>query len=200
VKYGGRGRLSTLFAGAFLLILTVVLKPWVSQVPVAALVAIMVMVSIDTFDWSSLRTLVAHPKMSSAVMLATVLVTVASANLALGVAVGVLLSGVFFAFKVARMMRIEAETDEAANRLTYRVSGQIFFASADMFVDGFDIGEAVGKSVLIDVSQAHFWDITAVAALDKVVQRYKSNAVEIEVAGLNAASATLIERLDKASI
>ena len=90
VKYGGRGRLSTLFAGALLLILMVLLKPWVSQVPVAALVAIMVMVSIDTFDWSSLRTLVAHPKMSSVVMLATVLVTVASSNLALGVTVGVL--------------------------------------------------------------------------------------------------------------
>ncbi|MCW6509594.1 SulP family inorganic anion transporter [Lichenifustis flavocetrariae] len=199
VKYGGRGRLSTLFAGAFLLILMVALKPWVSQVPVAALVAIMVMVSIDTFDWSSLRTLVAHPKMSSVVMLATVLVTVATSNLALGVTVGVLLSGVFFAFKVAGLLRIETEADLAAKRLTYRVSGQVFFASADIFVDGFDVREAVGKSVLIDVSEAHFWDITAVAALDKVVQRFRAHGIAIEVAGANAASSTLIERLDKAA-
>jgi SulP family sulfate permease len=139
VKYGGRGRLSTLFAGALLLILMVLLKPWVSQVPVAALVAIMVMVSIDTFDWSSVRTLVVHPKMSSAVMVVTVIVTVFSANLALGVTVGVLLSGVFFTFKVARLMRVDIQADAAAGKLTYRVSGQIFFASADAFVESFDI-------------------------------------------------------------
>jgi SulP family sulfate permease len=194
VKYGGRGRLSTLFAGAFLLVLIVLLRPWVSQVPVAVLVAIMVMVSIDTFDWSSLRTLVAHPKMSSAVMAATVLVTVATANLALGVTVGVVLSGVFFTFKVARLMRIEAGSD--ADRLTYTVSGQVFFASADAFIDGFAIQDAVGRNVVIDVSKSHFWDITAVAALNTVVQRFKSNGIAVEVVGLNAASSTLIDRLD----
>ncbi|AMJ60632.1 SulP family inorganic anion transporter [Bosea sp. PAMC 26642] len=197
VKYGGRGRLSTLFAGVFLLVLMVALKPWVSQVPVAALVAIMVMVSIDTFNWSSLRSVVAHPKMSSVVMLATVAVTVATSNLALGVTIGVLLSGVFFTFKVARLLRIEVEPT-AAGRLTYRVSGQVFFASADAFIEAFRIGEADEVGVRIDVSQAHFWDVTAVAALDKVVERYKANGIAVEVTGLNAASATLIERLDGA--
>ncbi|UDL96328.1 SulP family inorganic anion transporter [Lichenihabitans sp. PAMC28606] len=196
VKYGGRGRFSTLFAGAFLLILMVLLKPWVSQVPVAALVAVMVMVSIDTFDWSSLRTVVRHPKMSSAVMLATVAVTVATSNLALGVTVGVLLSGVFFSFKVARLLRITQELDDGAQRLTYRVVGQVFFASADLFVDAFDIREATGRSVLIDLSHAHFWDITAVAALDRVRQRFVSHGIAVEVFGLNAASATLVERID----
>jgi SulP family sulfate permease len=196
VKYGGRGRLSTLFAGALLLILMVLLKPWVSQVPVAALVAIMVMVSIDTFDWSSLKTVVIHPKMSSAVMVATVLVTVFSANLALGVTVGVLLSGVFFTFKVARLLRIEAVTDEAAGRVTYTVSGQVFFASADMFIDAFDIEAARGRSVLVDVNQAHFWDITAVAALDRVVERFRSHGIATEVVGVNAASATLMESVN----
>lgn len=198
VKYGGRGRLSTLFAGALLLILMVLLKPWVSQVPVAALVAIMVMVSIDTFDWSSLRTLVVHPRMSSAVMLVTVVVTVFSANLALGVAVGVLLSGVFFAFKVARLMRVETLPDAAAAMLTYRVTGQIFFASADAFIESFTLDEAEGMRVLIDVSQAHFWDITAVAALEKVVHRFKANSITVDVAGLNEASSTLIGSLDNA--
>lgn len=196
VKYGGRGRLSTLFAGAFLLILMVLLKPWVSQVPVAALVAIMVMVSIDTFDWSSLKTIVVHPKMSSAVMVATVLVTVFSANLALGVTIGVLLSGVFFTFKVARLLRVEVQRDPDAGRLTYRVSGQVFFASADVFIEAFDIEDATGFNVLIDVSDAHFWDITAVAALDKVVSRFKSHDIAVDVSGMNQASLTLIGALD----
>ncbi len=198
VKYGGRGRLSTLFAGAFLLVLMVLLKPWVSQVPVAALVAIMVMVSIDTFDWSSLKTLVVHPKISSVVMVATVIVTVLSANLALGVAVGVLLSGVFFTFKVARLLRVEAEKDEVSRRVTYRVSGQVFFASADVFVDAFDIEEATGMAAVIDVSQAHFWDITAVAALEKVVERFTKHGVTVDVLGMNKASSTLIDQLNGA--
>lgn len=197
VKYGGRGRLSTLFAGAFLLILIVALKPWVSEVPVAALVAIMVMVSIDTFDWSSLRSLVAHPKMSSTVMLVTVLVTVATSNLALGVSVGVVLSGVFFAFKVAGLLDISSEVDGDGSHLIYRVTGQVFFASADAFIDSFDIAEAAGMTVEIDVTHAHFWDVTAVAALDKVVQRYQAHGINVHVSGLNAASAILIDRLDR---
>lgn len=196
VKYGGRGRLSTLFAGAFLLILMVLLKPWVSQVPVAALVAIMVMVSIDTFDWSSMRTVLVHPKMSSAVMLATVVVTVFSANLALGVTVGVLLSGVFFTFKVARLLKVETERNEARGLLVYRVSGQVFFASADMFVEAFDFRDAAGMAVQIDVSKAHFWDITAVGALEKVAQRFAAHGVTVEILGLNQASSTLIESID----
>ena len=200
VKYGGRGRLSTLFAGALLLILMVLLKPWVSQVPVAALVAIMVMVSIDTFDWTSLRTLVVHPRMSSAVMLVTVVVTVFSSNLALGVTVGVLLSGVFFAVKVARLMRVEIARDSATARLTYRVSGQIFFASSDAFIESFDFADALGMNVLIDVSQAHFWDITAVAALEKIVQRLKAHGIAVEVIGLNQASSTLIGSLDGTTV
>ena len=197
VKYGGRGRLSTLFAGAFLLVLTVALKPWVSQVPVAALVAVMVTVSVDTFDWSSLRALAVHPKVSGAVLLATVAVTVSTANLALGVGVGVLLSGVFFAFKVARLLDVAVERDEAARRLTYRVTGQVFFASADAFLESFDTGAAGGFAVAIDVAGAHLWDVTAVAALDKAAARFRAAGATVEVVGLNRASATLVERLDK---
>ncbi|WFR99777.1 SulP family inorganic anion transporter [Rhizobium tumorigenes] len=199
IKYGGRGRLSTLFAGAFLLILMVLLKPWVSQVPVAALVAIMVMVSIDTFDWSSLRAIVIHPKMSSTVMLATVAVTVATSNLAMGVAVGVLLSGVFFAFKVARLMDVTLEPEAVDGQSTFRVTGQVFFASADLFVDAFDVAKFAGKSVVIDVSRAHFWDITAVAALDRVVARFRAQGANVDVRGMNKASSTLVETLDRPS-
>ena len=196
VKYGGRGRLSTLFAGVLLLVLMVLLKPWVSQIPLAALVAIMVMVSVDTFDWSSLRSLIVHPRTSSAVMVATVLVTVFSANLALGVTVGVLLSGVFFTFKVARLLNIATESDASARLLTYRVSGQVFFASADIFIEAFNIQNADEMSVVIDVSHAHFWDITAIAALDRVVQRFKAHAIPVEVFGMNQGSSTLIGSLD----
>jgi len=193
VKYGGRGRLSTLFAGVFLLVLMVLLKPWVSQVPVVALVAIMVMVSVSTFDWGSLRAVVRHPRTSSLVMLGTVAITLATHNLAAGVAVGVLLSGVFFTFKVARLLHVRAE--DAGGVRTYRVAGQVFFASADMFVDAFDPREVPGKTVRLDLTQAHFWDVTAVAAFEKVLQRLRHHGLVVEVLGLNAASATLIDRL-----
>lgn len=195
VRYGGRGRLSTLFAGAFLLILMVALKPWASQVPVAALVAIMVMVSVSTVDWGSMRALVRHPRMSSAVMLATVAVTVATDNLAAGVAVGVMLSGVFFTFKVARLLDVRAQDDVVSGTRIYRVSGQVFFASADVFVDAFDVRDTENRAVCIDVSQAHFWDVTAVTALDKVTQRLRKHGSTVELIGLNRASETLIDKL-----
>ncbi|RYF21539.1 MAG: SulP family inorganic anion transporter [Comamonadaceae bacterium] len=198
VKYGGRGRLSTLFAGVFLLILMVALKDWVSRVPVIALVAIMVMVSASTFDWKSLGLLVRHPRLSSAVMLATVVITIATHNLAAGVAVGVLLSGVFFAVKVSKMLDVRAEDDAATGLRTWRVRGQVFFASADAFIEAFDILGAGGRVVRIDVSGAHFWDITAVAALDKVAERLRHHGCTVEVVGLNAASAVLIDRLGDA--
>jgi SulP family sulfate permease len=160
----------------------------------------MIMVSIDTFDWSSVRKLVVHPKISSAVMLATVVVTVATSNLALGVTVGVLLSGVFFTFKVASLLHVEIERDAGAGRMFYRVSGQVFFASADVFVESFDVRDAADMSVTIDVSRAHFWDITAVAALEKVVQRFKTHGAQVELIGVNEASSTLIERLDSSVV
>lgn len=195
VKYGGRGRLSTLFAGVFLLLLMVLLKPWVSQVPVMALVAIMVMVSASTFDWKSLRALVVHPRSSSAVMLATVVVTIATHNLAAGVGIGVLLSGVLFAVKVSRMLEVRAEDDAATGLRTWRVTGQVFFASADAFIEAFDILDVERRPVRIDLARAHFWDITAVAALDKVVERLRHHGCVVEVVGLNQASAVLIDRL-----
>lgn len=196
VRYGGRGRLSTLFAGAFLLVLMVLLKPWVSKVPVAALVAVMVMVSASTFDWGSARALWRHPKLSSVVMLATVVVTVLTDNLAAGVAVGVLLSGVFFTFKVARLIAVEPVEEGGA--LVYRVSGQVFFASADMLVEAFDIRDIEGRPVRIDLADAHFWDITAVNALDKVCQRLRKHGSAVEVVGMNAQTRALVSRLDLA--
>jgi SulP family sulfate permease len=193
VRYGGRGRLSTLVAGVFLLVVMVPLRPWVAQVPVAALVAIMIMVSVSTFSWGSLRDLARHPKVSGAVMLATVAVTVATHDLSMGVGVGVLLSGVFFAFKVTRLMQVAVEYDPADDTRVYRVSGQVFFASAEMFADRFDLRDTA-RAVRIDLTAAHLWDVTAVGALEEVVSRLRAHGIAVEVVGLNAASAILVDR------
>ncbi|MGU3316102.1 SulP family inorganic anion transporter [Sphingomonas sp. M6A6_1c] len=193
VRYGGRGRLSTLVAGVFLLVVMVPLRPWVAQVPVAALVAIMIMVSISTFSWGSLRDLVRHPKTSGAVMLATVAVTVTTHDLSAGVAVGVLLSGVFFAFKVTRLMEVTVSYDAETDTRDYRVAGQIFFASAEIFADRFDLADTA-RHVRIDLTQAHLWDVTAVGALEEVVTRMRRHGIAVEVVGLNAASAVLVDR------
>lgn len=194
VKYGGRGRLSTLFAGVFLLVLMVLLKPWVAQVPVIALVAIMVMVSVSTFDWGSLGALVRHPRLSGVVMLTTVAVTLGTHNLAAGVGVGVLLSGVFFALKVARLLHVEVG-DDADGGLRYTVRGQVFFASADAFIDAFDPRQAEGRKVVIDLSRAQLWDITAVAALEKVVSRYRHHGMKPRVQGLDRQGRMLLRRV-----
>lgn len=193
VKSGGRGRLSTLLAGVLLLLMVVFLGRWVGQIPMAALVAVMIMVSIGTFSWQSLKNLRKHPPSSSIVMLATVVVVVATHDLAKGVLVGVLLSGIFFAHKVGRVLRIDSESTDEGRGRAYAVVGQVFFASADAFIASFDFKEVIER-VRIDVSRAHFWDITAVNALDKVVVKFRREGAAVEVVGLNEASTTLVDR------
>jgi SulP family sulfate permease len=193
VRYGGRGRLSTLVAGVFLLIVMVPLRHWVAQIPVAALVAIMIMVSVSTFSWASLRDLARHPKVSGVVMLGTVVVTVVTHDLSAGVAVGVLLSGVFFAYKVTRLMDVTVGYDAANDTRLYDVSGQVFFASADIFADHFDLRDTARRA-RIDLTHAHLWDITAVGALEDVVGKMRRHDMSVELVGLNAASAMLIDR------
>jgi SulP family sulfate permease len=193
VKSGGRGRLSTLVAGVFLLFMVVFAGDWVARIPMAALVAVMIMVSIGTFNWASIRNLRVHPKSSNVVMLATVVVTVASHDLAKGVLTGVLLSGFFFAHKVGQILHVRSTTEDEGRMRTYYISGQVFFASAERFVNAFDYKEVIDK-VRIDVSRAHFWDITAVSALDKVVIKFRKDATEVEVIGLNEASATMMDK------
>jgi SulP family sulfate permease len=193
LRYGGKGRLSTLVAGVFLLIVMVPLRSWVAQVPVAALVAIMIMVSASTFSWGSLRDLGRHPKVSGVVMLATVAVTVVTHDLAAGVVVGVLLSGVFFAFKVTRLMAVHVAYDPLTDTRLYTVSGQVFFASAEIFADHFDLRDTALRA-RIDLTNAHLWDITAVGALDDVAATMRRHGMLVEVVGLNAASAILVDR------
>ena len=196
VTSGGRGRLSTFVAGAFLLFLIVVLNDIVRIIPMAALVAVMIMVSIGTFSWRSILDLRTNPRSSSVVMLATVGTVLATHDLAAGVLVGVLLSGVFFAGKVSRLVDVTSTLDESGSRLTCVVSGQIFFASAEVFLRGFDL-DHMPREVVIDVSEAHFWDITAIDALDKAVLKLRKAGAEVRVEGLNAASATMVDRFGR---
>ncbi|MEQ8696173.1 MAG: SulP family inorganic anion transporter, partial [Bauldia litoralis] len=194
VKSGGRGRLSAFAAGAFLLFMILVLGDLVRQIPMAALVAIMIMVSIGTFSWSSLKNLRLHPRSSSIVMLATVAGVVVTHNLAIGVLIGVLLSGIFFAWKIAQLFRISSSLSEDGRHRTYVVEGQLFFASAEDFMAGFDFKEALDK-VTIDVGRAHIWDISSVAALDMAILKFRRDGAEVDVAGLNKASETIVDRL-----
>jgi SulP family sulfate permease len=193
VTSGGKGRLSTLVAGLFLLVLLVLLQDLLAIVPVAALTAVMIMVSINTFSWGSILKLRINPLPSSIVMLATVATVVATSDLAKGVLVGVLLSGVFFAGKVARLSRVTSALSEDGRTRTYSVEGQVFFASAGAFSGSIDVTEAVER-IVIDVTEAHFWDISAIEALDRVVLKARARGKEVGIVGLNAASATMVER------
>ena len=193
VKSGGLTRLSTFVAGSFLLFLIVVLGPLVAQIPMPALVAVMVMVSISTFSWRSLANLRTHPWQSSVVMLATVVVVVWTHDLAQGVFAGVVLSGLFFASKVKRLFAVWSGLSPDGQTRTYSYAGQVFYASTERFAEPIDFKEDVQRIVL-DVSAAHFWDISAVGALDRAVMRLRREGKEVEVVGLNEASATIIER------
>jgi SulP family sulfate permease len=192
VKSGGRGRLSTFAAGALLLLMVVFMGPWIRQIPMAALVAVMIMVAVGTFSWDSVKNLKKHPLSTNVVMIATVVVVVATHNLALGVLIGVLLASLFFANRIARFMVVRADTSEEGVR-HYRVIGQVFFASADKFVESFDFREVVER-VIIDLHQAHFWDITAVAALDRVVIRFRREGAEVRIIGMNDATRTVVDK------
>jgi SulP family sulfate permease len=193
IKSGGRGRLSTLVAGTVLLLMVVFFEEQVSMIPMGVLVSVMIMVSIGTFNWGSIRDLKTYPLSSNLVMLTTVTVVVWTHNLAYGVLAGVLLAALFFANRVGHFMYVVSEHNEAEDMRSYNVVGQVFFASAEKMLAAFDFKEAVSK-VVIDLNRAHFWDITAVSALDKAVIKFRREGAEIEVRGLNEASETIIDR------
>lgn len=193
IKSGGRTRLSTLTAGVLLIIMVVFLDSWIKLIPMAALVAVMIMVSIGTFSWDSLRDMKKHPLSTNLVMVTTVVVVVATHNLAIGVFVGVLLAALFFANKVGHFLVIKSNVDSNSNTRTYQVSGQVFFASSDKFNAAFDFKEVLDK-IIIDLTHAHFWDITSVSVLDKVVMKFRREGTEVELIGMNEATATIVDR------
>ncbi|MFK7863648.1 MAG: SulP family inorganic anion transporter [Pseudohongiellaceae bacterium] len=193
VKSGGRGRLSTLVAGTVLLLMVVFFEAQVSMIPMAVLVSVMIMVSIGTFNWTSIRDLRTYPMSSNLVMLTTVTVVVWTHNLAYGVFAGVLLASLFFARKVGHFMYVADQYSEAEDCRRYEIVGQVFFVSSEKMLAAFNFKEAVSK-VVIDLNRAHFWDITAVSALDKAVIKFRREGAEVEVRGLNEASETIIDR------
>ena len=194
VQSGGRGRLSTLAAGVFLLIAILGLQVWVKQMPMAALVAVMIMVSIGTFRWSSFKNIRRIPRTDTAVMLTTMLVIIFTSNFALGVVVGIVMSTVFFSRKIAQLVFVDKMLSEDRSHCTYKVAGQIFFLSRDEFLEYFDFTELV-ESVTIDLTHAHLWDQGAVEVLDKAILKFRRNGAEVELIGLNEASATLLDKL-----
>ena len=192
VSSGARTRLSTLVAGVFLLCLVVFFKDWLAYIPMAALVAIMIMVAFTTFQWDSVKNIAKHPLQSNVVMLSVVMIVLATHNLALGVFVGVLLSALFFINKLESTVHVQSELHNHTRR--YVVSGQIFFSSSEKFFQFFDFNEHIQK-VEIELSHAHIWDMTSVQMLNAVVEKFEVHGVVVEVLGLNEASSTLIDRI-----
>ena len=194
VKSGGRTRLSTLSAGLLLIFFLLILNQWVAQIPMAVLVAVMIMVSIGTFNWSSIRYIKRVPRSETAVMLTTVLITVFTSNLALGVVVGISLNAILFSRKLADLVFVDTVLSPDGNERLYSVAGQIFFVSINNFLRAFNYREDI-ELVRIDLSNAHLWDQSAIAAIDKVVLNFRRNGIEVDLEGVNEASATLIDKL-----
>ncbi|NRR02926.1 SulP family inorganic anion transporter [Brevibacillus sp. RS1.1] len=192
VKSGGRGRLSTLVAGIFLLFLILVLVDVVKQIPMAALVGVMVMVSIGTFNWQSIRDLRKIPVGDAVVMITTVIIVVATHDLAKGVISGVILSAVIFGWRMARLHATSYESDMGEK--VYTVSGQLFFGTMTHFVDQFSFQDDP-QQIFIDFSRSHVWDLSAVTAISKVVEKYRQLDKFVVITGLNDESKRLIDRV-----
>jgi SulP family sulfate permease len=195
---GARTRISTFLAGVFLLILVVVLGDVVSLIPMAALVAVMIFVSVATFSWHSIRpaTLKALPKSETMVMVSTVIGVVATHNLAIGVGVGVLVAMVLFARRVAHFVTVERTVaeDDGAQLATYRVNGELFFASSNELYTRFEYA-LDPEQVVIDLHASHLWDASTIASLDAITEKYRQHGKLVRIVGLNDASVRMRERL-----
>ncbi|WP_158734695.1 SulP family inorganic anion transporter [Alteribacillus sp. YIM 98480] len=193
VKSGGKGRLSALTAGVVLILLIILLGNIVVQIPMAVLAGVMIMVSISTFDWNSIRTLFIVPGTDAIVMVVTVIVVVVTHDLSKGVFAGILLSAIFFVSKISKIS-IESKLNDKKEKRTYFINGQLFFASVTDSIAGFDFKEDI-KEVEIDLTHAHIWDDSAVEAMEKIIAKFEENGITVEISGLNEASSLLVEKL-----
>jgi sulfate permease, SulP family len=194
VQSGGRGRLSTFCAGVFLLIAILGLKDWVKQMPMATLVAIMIMVAIGTFRWSSFKDFKRIPQSENIVMLTTMIIIIITRNFAVGVALGIIMSTVFFTRKIAQLVFVDKVLEDDGNHRIYSVSGQIFFVSKEEFLEAFDFEEVVDR-ITINLTNAHLWDQGAIATVEQIMVKFRRNGADVELVGLNEASQTLFKRL-----
>ena len=193
VGYGGRTRLSTLTSGVSLLAMILLASQWVNQIPMATLVGVMVMIAINTANWDSIRSIRRIPKSDTSVMLLTVVVTVLTHNLAVGLLSGVALAGILFSRKVAKVIEVSSELSGSEHRI-YRVRGQLFFVSSIYFRQGFELHEHPAR-VTIDMGEAHIWDQSGVTALDQVIRKLKLGGSQVEVINLNDESLNLFARI-----
>ena len=193
VGYGGRTRLSTLTSGVSLLAMILLASTWVNQIPMATLVGVMVMIAINTANWDSILAIRRIPKSDSAVMLLTVVITVLTHNLAVGLLAGVALAGILFSRKVAQVIEVSSELLSPDHRL-YRVRGQLFFVSTIYFRQSFDLHNHPAR-ISIDMAEAHIWDQSGVTALDQVIRKMKLKGSSVEVQGLNPDSTNLFARI-----
>lgn len=196
VKSGARTRLSTFLAGVYLCLIILFLADFVNYIPMGVLVAIMIMVSIGTFDYSSIKKLKTFPFSANAVMIATIIATIFTHNLAIGVLIGVLLEALFFANKVSYFLNCKKSLENGVR--TYQFYGQVFFKSVDKFYDEFDFDEICEK-VIIDVSKAHFWDVSAIYMIDKITLKLKREGINVEIIGLNIASSYMMKKFSIAN-
>ncbi|MFO7628155.1 MAG: SulP family inorganic anion transporter [Prochlorococcaceae cyanobacterium] len=196
VGYGGRTRLSTLSSGVSLLVMILLASRWLNQIPMATLVGVMVMIAINTANWGSISGIRRIPKSDTSVMLLTVVVTVLTHNLAIGLLSGVALAALLFSRKVAKVIAVESELESEGHRL-YRVRGQLFFVSSIYFRQGFELHEHP-RRVTIDMAEAHIWDQSGVSALDQVIRRLKLGGSEVEIINLNRESSDLFARIGRA--
>lgn len=196
VKSGGRGRLSTLVAGVFLLFLIMVLGDVVKQIPMAALVGVMFMVAAGTFDWQSLKDLTKYPLSDAIVMVVTVVIVLFTHNLALGVMIGIVLSTIVFGWKMAK---IKTTSQTEGNMKQYRVSGQLFFATISFFMDEFQY-EKDPDTIIIDFSSSHIWDQSAVIGISKIIDKYERLNKKVIVKGLNEDSKKIVRQIGITSL
>ena len=193
VGYGGRSRLSTLSSGICLFVMILLAKEWVNQIPMATLVGVMIMIAINTANWNSIKNIRLIPRSDSSVMLLTVVITVITHNLALGLLSGVVLAAILFSRKVAKVIKVESSLIDPKHRI-YKVSGQLFFVSSIYFRQGFELHEHP-ELVTIDMKEAHVWDQSGVACLDQVIRRLKIGGSKVEVINLNEESLNLFARI-----
>ena len=194
VPHGARIRKRYVFANDTSSFFILVLAEYLVLIPMGVLVAVMFMVAIGTFDWGSIRSLRTAPPGESTVMLVTVATVVYTHDLAIGVMAGIVLSALMFSRKIAHYAYMNSTLSEDGRTRTYRVYGELFFVTVTGFLAEFDYQEDVDR-VIIDLSESHIWDGSAVAAIDKVVMRLRTHATHVEIVGLNEASTTILERL-----
>ena len=192
VNSGARGRLSNFVSGAFLMVLIFILNDLMVQIPLAALVAVMITVSISTFDWDSLRRLSKMPRTDALVIVVVVAIVVATNNLAIGVVIGLVLTAIFFAMQLSKI-KVETSKDSDGT-ITYHIIGQIFFASTEPLMNTFDFHDD-SKRVVLDFAKARLWDESAATVLKKAMDKFESNGKEVEVCGLDENSVTLVNTL-----